>query len=252
MGKKSFKHQIILSSSYSTHTRIGLDIVDDVDAFEKAMTAVRGTYDGKPVPFSVHSMTTDSESWESVVSKDPYFDDVSIVQSVSEFVDLIGRERYLKGIDVARYILSKRRCSHTKLEKLVYLCYADYLCETGDPLFTDRIFAFQYGPVVETVYRRYKERDQPEFHEIEPMLDKKYRWTKADPMAIRSRLLFSEDGIRKTYSIDRTLEKYIGMTAEELVGLTHRRNAPWTHVERVGWYDVISDDTIMKYHRYEV
>ena len=252
MAKRSYKHQIILSSSYSTRTRIGLDYVDDQDGFDGAVALIRGAYGGKPVPFSVHAMSTDSGSWESIVQKDPYFDDVKIIRTVDEFVELVSRERYLKGIDVARYILSKKKCNHTKLEKLVYLCYADYLCETGSQLFTDRIYAFRYGPVVESVYKRYKPANQPEYHEIEPYMDKRDRWTKAEPMAIRSRLMFSEDGIRKTYSIDRTLERYIGMTAEDLVSLTHRPHSPWTHVERIGWYDIIPDETIRKYHHNEI
>ena len=253
MTRVAYKHHIILSSSYSTRTRIGLDIIDDDCGFEDAVSAVRMAYDGKTVPFSIHMMSSDSESWESIVRKDPYFDDVRLIPTVEEFVELIRAERYLKGMDVARYILSKRKCSHTKLEKLVYLCYADYLCEFKSPLFTDRIYAFKYGPVVETVYRRYRERPyEIEPHEIEPQKDTKSRWTKSEPMAIRSRLLFSEDGIQKTYSIDRTIERYMWMSAEELVELTHRDGAPWTHVERTGWHDQITDEIIMRYHRYEV
>lgn len=252
MEERAHKHQIVLSSSYSTHSRIGMDFVDDGEGFEKAVTVVRGTYGGKPVPFSIHAICTDSESWDSVVRKDPYFDDVRIIDSLDYFTGLIGRERYLKGTDVARYVLSKGRCSYTRLQRLVYLCYADYLCDTGSMLFTDRIFASRYGPSAESVYGSYRGRSWQGCYEPEPSEDHRERWTKADPMAIRSRLLFSEDGIRKTYSIDRTLEKYMGMTTEELVGLTNRQNSPWSHVERVGLYDVIPDDTIMKYHRYEV
>ena len=39
-----------------------------------------------------------------------------------------------------------------KIEKLVYLCFVDYLCDTGKKLFTDSIYAFKYGPVVDVEY----------------------------------------------------------------------------------------------------
>lgn len=249
MAVKARKHQIILSSSYSTHSRIGLDFVDDTRGFENAVGTIRGIYDGGRVPFSIHSIPTDSESWESVVLKDPYFDDVRIIASVEEFIGLVSRERYLKGMDVARYILSKRRCTYSELQNLVYLCYADCLCEIGSPLFTDRIFASGYGPVVETVYRRYVGGRLSGCYDIDPMKDNVRRRTKSDPMAIRSRLMFSEDGIRKTYSIDRTLERYEGYSAMRIADIIRSTDFPWDRTEHIGGNDVITDETIRKYHR---
>lgn len=63
------------------------------------------------------------------------------------------KDRKLKGIDVAKYILSKTPCTQLKLQKLVYLCFADYLCDTGKELFTDKIYAFKYGPVVDLTHK---------------------------------------------------------------------------------------------------
>ena len=252
MAGKAHRHLIILSSSYSTCSRIGLDFVDDDEGFGIALERLRGAYCGKSVPFSVHFIPTYSASWDSVVCKDPYFDDVRIIASVDEFVGLVCRERYLKGADVARYILSKSHRTYAELQMLVYLCYAEYLCETGSHLFTDRIFASRYGPVVETVYRRYVGGRQSECIGFDPLDDKVLRWTKSDPMAIRSRLMFSEDGIGKTYSIDRTLEKYCDLTVTELVAITCKANSPWGHTIHVGGSDVISDEIIRKYHHNEI
>ena len=249
MAKDVFKHYIILSSSYSTGTRIGLDIVDDTIASEKATEAVSKAYGGKHVPFSVHSMCTGSPDWDSVVRYDPYFDDVKMIDSVDRFVELVSCERYLKGTDVAKYILSKKECTHTRLEKLTYLCYAEYLCETGERLFDDKIYAFQYGPVVKSVYEKYRGSAE---EDLGPEDDSRKLKTKVGMMAIRSRLMFAEDGISKTYSIDRTLKKYGHMTAKELVRMTHSEQAPWTHVKRTGWHDEIPDDLIKEYHRFEV
>jgi uncharacterized phage-associated protein len=46
--------------------------------------------------------------------------------------------------------------SPMKLQKLLYFAYRDYLQETGTPLFSDRICAWKYGPVVESVYNEFK------------------------------------------------------------------------------------------------
>lgn len=54
------------------------------------------------------------------------------------------------------YILARHTCTHLELEKLGYMCYADYLCRTGKKLFKDTVYAFKYGPVVESVYEKYK------------------------------------------------------------------------------------------------
>lgn len=102
--------------------------------------------------FSTHYICTDSESWESVVSYDAFFEDAYVVESLEELVFLIRKDLKLSGLDIAKYILSKRRCTHLELEKLTYLCYADYLCEFGKKLCDDTIYAFTYGPVVESVF----------------------------------------------------------------------------------------------------
>ena len=47
--------------------------------------------------------------------------------------------------DVANFFLNKDSLTPKKLQKLVYLCFADYLCDTGKELFTDKIYAFKYG-----------------------------------------------------------------------------------------------------------
>lgn len=47
--------------------------------------------------------------------------------------------------------------SNLKLQKLLYYAQGSFLAVTGHPLFDDTIVAWQHGPVVENVYREYKE-----------------------------------------------------------------------------------------------
>lgn len=150
----------------------------------------------------------------------------------------MNKDRDLIGIDVSGYILSKVKCSHLKLKKLVYMCYVDYLCKYNEKLFTDKILAYQYGPIVETVYNKYKNSGKKIL---------KNNIDREDEMLIfRSRILASRNGINKAFSIDKTLEKYSNLTSSELVSLTHRENSPWTKSK-----EIITDDMIIKYHKYE-
>lgn len=63
--------------------------------------------------------------------------------------------------DIARYILSfanpeENDVSNLKLQKLCY--YAQGLCSAmrGSPLFSEKIYAWDHGPVVEALYHEYK------------------------------------------------------------------------------------------------
>jgi uncharacterized phage-associated protein len=64
---------------------------------------------------------------------------------------------------VADYILTLSHpeegdiLSHLKLQKLLYYCQGFHLALYKQPLFIDRIFHWEHGPVVETVYHAFKE-----------------------------------------------------------------------------------------------
>ena len=71
-------------------------------------------------------------------------------------------------------------------------------------------------------------------------------------MPIRSRILSSEDGVKKLVSIDKTLEKYKEFSATKLVNLTHQKSTTWS---KTGFglllFKEISDKSIITYHMYE-
>ena len=68
--------------------------------------------------------------------------------------------------NVARWFLSRNKVralsgeadfiSNLKLQKLLYYAQGIHLALYGAPLFADKIVAWQYGPVVEDVYQKYK------------------------------------------------------------------------------------------------
>lgn len=246
-------HFIFMSSSYSLGTRIALDyIVTDKNVQEELKQHLEKIIEtcGKDVSISTHMIQTEDNTWESVYKADHFFKDVKVIDSIDKFIELIQKDRKLEGIDVAKYILSKISCTQLKLQKLVYLCFADYLCDTGKKLFTDKIYAFKYGPVIDTVYKRYKEYGYKSIEQETKDIDSKDVFE----MPAKSRIIFAEDGTEKIISIDKTLKKYGGLTASELVDLTHRKEKPWSKsfkgVEET--YSSIDIDTIKQYHKYEI
>ena len=199
------KHMVILSSSYSTGTRIGLHYIGgQEDLMSEDVKKVRAAYPG--APFSTHQLYADSGSWDSVVEKDPYFDDVKIIETAEEFTELLKKEQHIDGKEVARYILSKQKCTHTRIQKLTYMCYADYLCSTGKRLFEDKIYAFEHGPVVDSVYRAFRESSKVYPGKVIEDYDDEFSFSSELMIQHKSRILFSEDGVRKMASIDKTLE----------------------------------------------
>lgn len=238
-------HYIIMSSSYSKGKRIALNnLVKEKDYIElKEIVQDIIKKCGKDVSLSTHFVQTDSESWESVIEKDHFFKGVEVINSKEKFIELIQKDRTLKGLDVAKYILSKVKCTHLKLEKLVYLCFAEYLCQYGRELYIDRIYAYRYGPVVESVYEKYKGYGYKEIDDTD--IDA----TDIFEMPSRSRILFAEEGISKIKSIDDTLEKYGVLSAGDLVDLTHKIDTPW-FLSGEGKLNnkIIKNDIIKKFH----
>lgn len=245
-------HFIFMSSSYSLGTRIALDyVVEDEKMQERLKKYLKKITEecGKDVSISTHMLQANDKTWQSVCIADHFFKDVKVLDSVEKFIKLIKRDRELLGIDVAKYILSKITCTQLKLQKLVYLCFADYLCNTGKKLFTDKIYAFKYGPVVDTVYKKYKKYGYKPIEEETGDISSKGILE----MPAKSRILFAEDGTGKLISIDETLKKYGDKTASELVDITHKKDSPWNKTESniFNRYPEMKIDTIEKYHKYE-
>ena len=246
-----YRHYIVLSSSYKSGSRIALDFPlqdgEITDEIMKQVETIQQTC-GVDTSLSIHTILTDSRSWQSVIKTDSFFDGVLLVDNLESFIRMINEDRILKGLDIARYILSCIKCTHLKLEKLVYLCYADYICKTGKKLFEDDIFAFRYGPVISSVYEYYKAYGDKYIEENSSDL---LPATKSTYMSARSRILFSESGREKVRYVDDTIKYYGDMSAGQLVELTHLPGTPWTETYDGGRYKKISDECIKQFHKNE-
>lgn len=64
--------------------------------------------------------------------------------------------------DVAEYVITYSEdkdygISNLKLQKILYLIQAYFLMQTKKPCFSEEIEAWDFGPVIPEVYRRYKQ-----------------------------------------------------------------------------------------------
>lgn len=239
-----------MSSAYTEGSRVALDFpVTDSSDTDKILGAVREitAVCGKDVPLSTHSIVTVSDTWESIVDSDPYFDGVVFVKSTGEFIEKVNKSRTLAGLDVAKYILSIVRCTHLSLEKLAYFAYADYLCAARERLFEDKIYAFTYGPVIESIYGAYRNSG----YQYVGLQGDSAVTTDVGEMPAKSRILFARGGLDKLISINRTVEKYGALSARELVELTHRADSPWSQVDSTKKFQVIPDELILERHHAE-
>lgn len=242
------RHFVIMSSSYTKGKRIALDYSKpeqiNSDFLKKEIQKIK-EHCGEDVSISTHFVETDDQDWKSLEKADSFFKDVYVVDNIIQFIRLIMKDRELEGIDIAKYILSKIKCTHLKLEKLVYLCYAEYLTNEKEELFSDTIYAFKFGPVVETVYEEYKQFGNEELDDTNLVSNNIME------MPIVSRILFAKYGLKKMLYINKIIEKYGKYTASQLVDITHKKDSPWDIAFTGENYTPINDEIILKYHKNE-
>lgn len=235
------RHYIVIASSYSKSTRVALDYLLDSDTrgiIKDDLARIKSEC-GKDARISAQSILTESKSWDSVAKSDPFFKGIELLDSVEEFIECVNQNQNLTGLDVAKYILSQTPgCTHLKLEKMVYLCFAEYLCMTKKLLFENKIYAFDYGPVVKDVYDKFKcYKDR--------VLSDDYLQAE---MSYKSRILNSENGLEKIGAINKIIQWYRNMSADVLVDITHRKNSPWEKMYDGTLYKEIPAEVILNYH----
>ncbi|MBS7217743.1 MAG: DUF4065 domain-containing protein [[Clostridium] spiroforme] len=144
------------------------------------------------------------------------------------------------ALSIARYIIDfynqhNRGISNLKLQKVLYFVQAEFLVGTPDhrACFLDPIEAWDFGPVVPSVYHQYKiygsgiiPSDNNDI--LKPYYDR-----------------ISEDDQEM---INNIVEATFDYTASELVNLTHNQ-APWKDAYRKGFNNEIPKQSILNYFK---
>ncbi|AWG62996.1 Panacea domain-containing protein [Mycobacteroides abscessus] len=134
--------------------------------------------------------------------------------------------------DVAAYILRQRKIVESvRLQKLLYYSQAWHLVAMDAPLFEDQIAAYELGPVVHSVWKKY-----------EGQVTISHRNAVGDPDALT-------DSEREV--VDAVIEAYRRILPFELSALTHIE-APWVDAWARRFDRGISHEAMRSYYASEV
>lgn len=138
--------------------------------------------------------------------------------------------------DIAKYILSFAQytgdvITNLKLQKLLYYAQAWFLVNNeGRRLFPEEIEAWQYGPVIPSIYQKYKDFGRTPI-EVDYDYEKDFGYL---PENVRQYL-------------SEFCEKFFSLSAAELVGMTHQER-PWREAMAAGAGTPISTDVMFEYY----
>ncbi|RKI39120.1 DUF4065 domain-containing protein [bacterium D16-51] len=136
------------------------------------------------------------------------------------------------AVEIASYIIwycgkMKFSISNLKLQKILYFVQAEFLVNTNNPCFFEEIEAWDFGPVVPVVYRKYKvygSSNIPTF-----FVDYNVKLGDAEKELV--------NGI---------VDVCADYTASELVEITHNQS-PWRDNYKPKWNNVIPLNEIRDY-----
>ena len=131
------------------------------------------------------------------------------------------------AFSIAKYFIRKgiddsRPVTNMKLQKLIYFSHGWHLAYTGEPLIDEFVEAWQYGPVVPSIYHSFKSLgnlpiDKPEFIEhVERTLNGEL-----------TRVELSAEDVA---FLDDIWQSHKDFTGRELSSITHLEGTPWSRV----------------------
>ncbi len=152
---------------------------------------------------------------------------------------------------VANLLLKEARSrghhiSNLKLQKLLFLCHAFFLIDTGRPLVRGSFEAWQYGPVHREAYEAFKSFG------AQPITDDAGKF---DPVTGTRKPLALPADRDVLDVVHKVVEFYGSKSPSELVELTHAQGGPWDHVVAKAANSAnlglkISDDIIVQRFKY--
>ena len=133
---------------------------------------------------------------------------------------------------ISKYIIKRcdeknRSISNLKLQKLLYFVRAEFLVSKGEPCFFEEIEAWDFGPVVPEVYRKYRIYGSASIPYIK---------------GIDSGKILSGDKAL----IDRIVDECSKYSAAMLVEVTHAQD-PWKKAYKRYQNNIITNDSIKRY-----
>ena len=135
------------------------------------------------------------------------------------------------GKAVANYILDLatvdgEAISPMKLQKLIYYAHGWHLALTGEPLVSDEIEAWGYGPVIPAIYHNFKSFGNEPI--TSPAQD--FSWNNGKLVVSTPEIPIGEIHETARQILKRVWTIYKPLTALQLSKMTHAPDAPWSQV----------------------
>ena len=111
---------------------------------------------------------------------------------------------------IRKSLKEKKPITQIKLQKLIYFAHGFYLALKEKPLVGEKIEAWQYGPVIPSVYHRFKKWGSRNIRKV--LVDKE-----ANP-------IINEEDIE---FLDLVWHKFSTLSAAQLVKISHEKDGPW-------------------------
>lgn len=129
------------------------------------------------------------------------------------------------SLAVANFFIEKaksrrgRRVDPMKLQKLLYFAHGWHLAVTGKPLLDEPVEAWQYGPVVSSIYHEFKAHGRDPISEPAMCLDPET----FDYYAPR----IPEEALETRAVLERVWKVYGEFSGPQLSTMTHSSDGPW-------------------------
>src|SRR5215203_2690640 len=113
---------------------------------------------------------------------------------------------------VKKGIAAGKPVTQMKLQKMVYFAHGYHLAKYGEPLIKEDFEAWQFGPVIPSIYNEFK------LYGSDPI-----QMEETDKLETELRTLSPEanDAINYTWEATKDISAY------KLSGWTHKRDSPW-------------------------
>lgn len=141
-----------------------------------------------------------------------------------------------------------KQLTQMQLQKLVYFAYGWYLAITGQRLIDERVEAWQWGPVIPSIYKEFKRFGSSPV--TEPAREVKFREGQVGFFPVRVQSEDPKQDALALQVIKRVWEIYGRYSASELSNMTHEPNSPWSKTpdKEIRGTD-IDDHLILDYFR---
>ena len=112
---------------------------------------------------------------------------------------------------IRKSLKEKKPVTQIKLQKLIYFAHGFYLALREKPLVHEKIEAWQYGPVIPSVYHRFKKWGNRNIRNV--LVDND------------ANLIIDEEDIE---FLNLVWHKFSTLSAAQLVKISHEKDGPWS------------------------